>query len=246
MDTAGDAESAQAPLTVDLVADLQAGLLSDADAARVRRRIRDDPDATAIVDALAAVRNDLAALGTESATASDVPAEVTARIADALAAASASEAAGAKHAARPPLRALRITALVIGVIAAVSGVVFGTTSLLANPDPKSDGLVNAEHITVSSTAPIPLSVPQIREMLVSPTDYGFLGDDRRRTSCLSGLGYPAAIEILGAQPLQIDHRSAEVLVLPGDTPDMLTVYAVGANCSGIDTGLIATTSVPRA
>ena len=36
---------ADPPLTVELLADLQAGLLDDESAARVRRRVRDDPEA---------------------------------------------------------------------------------------------------------------------------------------------------------------------------------------------------------
>ncbi|CNL99331.1 Conserved alanine-rich protein of uncharacterised function [Mycobacterium tuberculosis] len=36
-----------------------------------------------------------------------------------------------------------------------------------------------------------------------------------------------------------------VLVLPGDTPDSLTVFAVAPNCSAADTGLLVSTQVPR-
>ncbi|KBJ20376.1 RNA polymerase sigma factor SigM [Mycobacterium tuberculosis] len=75
---------------------------------------------------------------------------------------------------------------------------------------------------------------------------GPLGDPSRRTSCLSGLGYPASTPVLGAQPIDIDARPAVLLVIPADTPDKLAVFAVAPHCSAADTGLLASTVVPRA
>lgn len=60
-----DKHSADAdpPLTVELLADLQAGLLDDATAARIRSRVRSDPQAQQILRALNRVRRDVAAMG---------------------------------------------------------------------------------------------------------------------------------------------------------------------------------------
>lgn len=109
----------------------------------------------------------------------------------------------------------------------------------------------AQHITVSKPAPvIPLSRPQVLDLLHHTPDYGPpggpLGDPSRRTSCLSGLGYPASTPVLGAQPIDIDARPAVLLVIPADTPDKLAVFAVAPHCSAADTGLLASTVVPRA
>ena len=60
-------DHAAAPLTVELLADLQAGLLDDDAAARVRSRIRADPEAAAILRALNRARRDVAAAGTDPA-----------------------------------------------------------------------------------------------------------------------------------------------------------------------------------
>ena len=68
---------------------------------------------------------------------------------------------------------------------------------------------------------------------------------RRRASCLSGLGYPASTRVLGARPVEINARPGVLLVLPGDTPNNLAVFAVALNCSAADTGLLANTQVPR-
>ncbi|HWS92539.1 MAG TPA: hypothetical protein VN306_08620, partial [Mycobacterium sp.] len=66
-----------------------------------------------------------------------------------------------------------------------------------------------------------------------------------RASCVSGLGYPASTQVLGARPIEINARPGVLLVLPGDTPDNLAVFAVALNCSAADTGLLASTQVPR-
>ncbi|MGB9226695.1 MAG: hypothetical protein WCB80_26345, partial [Mycobacterium sp.] len=59
------------PLTVELLADLQAGLLDDDAAARVRKQVRTDPHAQDMLRALNQVRRDVAAVG--GAPAPDAP-----------------------------------------------------------------------------------------------------------------------------------------------------------------------------
>ena len=84
----GDADDpVEGPVTVDLVADLQAGLLDDARAARLRHRARTEPDVAATLAALDRVRRDVSALGVDADSAPTVPAEVTATIGAALRAA---------------------------------------------------------------------------------------------------------------------------------------------------------------
>ena len=65
-------------LTAAVLADLQAGLLDDATAARVRRRARDDPEAARTLARFDAVRGELARLGTDASSAPDAPPDVTA------------------------------------------------------------------------------------------------------------------------------------------------------------------------
>ncbi|MEU0497190.1 hypothetical protein [Mycobacterium sp. NPDC006124] len=74
-------------VTVDLLADLGAGLLDDATAARLRQRARTDPEVKAAMAGLDRVRRDLAALGVDAASAAEVPDDVMARISEALRAA---------------------------------------------------------------------------------------------------------------------------------------------------------------
>ena len=60
-----DDAGADPPLTVEALADLQAGLLDDDAAARLRKQVRADPDAQQTMDALNRVRRDIAALNDE-------------------------------------------------------------------------------------------------------------------------------------------------------------------------------------
>ncbi len=227
------------PLTVEVLADLQAGLLDDETATRVRRRVRTDPQAAATLQALQRVRGDVAAAG--AAPAPDAPPEVLARVAESL------TGSRAAHAARPPLRPARVVAGIAGVCAVLAAVGIGTMSLLNEPDSIPGAPVTADHITVSTPVPvIPLSDAEIRELTRRPPDFGALANASQRASCLGGLGYPATQEVLGAQPVEVNARPGVLLVLTGDTSDSLVAYAVALNCSAADTGLLATTAIPRA
>jgi len=55
------------PITPELLADLQAGLLDDATAAALRQRVRTDSAAAGMLSALDRVRRDLADLGADQA-----------------------------------------------------------------------------------------------------------------------------------------------------------------------------------
>lgn len=239
---------ADPPLTVELIADLQAGVLDDEAAARVRRQVRADPQAEGVLRGLNQVRRDVAAAGSDPASAPEVPPEVTARISGALTSAPGAEptARGSAHSARPHIRPARLVAGIAGGCAALAAIGFGTAALINAPAPAPSTEPTAEHITVS-TPPmvIPLSQAELLTLLHRSPDYGPLSDPARRASCLSGLGYPASTQVLGGRSVEINARPGIVLVLPGDTPDNLAVFAVAPTCSAADTGLLADTQIPR-
>jgi hypothetical protein len=247
-DAAHDGEAGgDPPLTVELLADLQAGLLNDDEAARVRKQIRADPAAQEALRALNHVRRDLASLGGDSQSAPDIPPAVVARITAALRSAPVpARRSGAVHALRPPSHPTRTVAAAAGVVAAVAAIGVGTAALVHSPPPTPSAPSTAQHITVSRPpATIPLSAPEILALLDSRPDYGPLSDPGRRASCLTGLGYSGSTEVLGARPVEVSGRPAVLLVLPGDIPDRLTALAVAPNCSAADTGLLASTAVAR-
>ncbi len=242
---------ADVPITPGLLADLQAGLLDDASAARLRHRARTDPETARLLAALDRVRRDLAHLGTDAASAPDVPAAVTARVGAALQAThrvTGSARPPAAHSVRrsvPRMRRLQLVGVVAGLCAGVIAVGLGVVMLRA-PAPTPSAGPTAERITVSHPArDIPLSDPQIVGLLTRGPDYGPLADPQRRASCLSGLGYPATAMVLGARPVDMHGRPAVLMVLPADTPQSVVALVVAPNCSAAGTELLARTVLTR-
>ncbi|AQT83200.1 hypothetical protein B1R94_29135 [Mycolicibacterium litorale] len=150
---------------------------------------------------------------------------------------------GAAHAWRPTARTGRLVAAGVGAAAVVAAVGLGTSALLHSPAPTASTPTSANLITVTPT--LPLSGREISALVARSPDFGPLTDPKRRAACLSALGYPGSVQVLGAERMQIDGQPAVVLVLPGDRPELLVAVAVAANCSSVDTGLIADTTVRR-
>jgi hypothetical protein len=234
------------PLTVDALADLQAGLLDDDTAASLRKRVRTDPDAQQRMDALNRVRREVAALGSDAASAPAVAPAIVDGVGRALHAQSGQS--GAAHTVRRGRlpRSARMTVAAAGLVAAAVAVWLGTTALITAPAPTPSRPTTVEHITVSRPPmTIPLSDQQILALLDRVPDFGPLTDPQRRASCLAGLGYPADARVLGARPVEIAGRPAVLLLLPGDAAGAVTALAVAPTCSAVDTGLSADRIVHR-
>jgi hypothetical protein len=222
----GSAGHEPEPITPELLADPQAGLLDD-----VQAGLLDDVQAGLLDDA----------------SAPDVPAEVSARVGAALQAAPPHQGP-----AREPAHSVRHTprwqliGLVAGVGAVVVGAVLGGVMLVREPAPGRSAGPTAESITVSRpVSGLPLSNPQIVGLLSHSPDYGPLADPQRRASCLSGLGYSAATPVLGARPVDMHGRPAVLMVLAADTPRTLLALVVEPDCNSAHTGLLANTLVIR-
>jgi hypothetical protein len=249
----GDDAGADPPLTVELLADLQAGLLDDGTAARLRNRVRADPDAQQMVHALNRVRRDVARASTDISAAPAVTPAVIDSIGAALRAAppaarQSPSRSRPTHVVRPGSlpRPARVFAAVAGLAAAIVAVGAGTAALITTPAPTTNGPTTAQQITVSRPPmQIPLSDPQILALLDRKPDYGPLADPERRASCLGGLGYPVAAPVLGAQPMEIAGRSTVLLVLSGDTSGSVTALVVTPTCSSLNTGLLADRAINR-
>jgi hypothetical protein len=232
------------PPTVEALADLQAGLLDDDAAARLRKLVRTDADVRQTMDALNRVRREVAALGTDSSSAPDVDPAAVDRIGATLRA----ERAGAAHTVgrgRLP-RSARLTVAVTGLAAVAVAAWLGTRALIVAPVSTTSRPTTIEHITVSRPPQtIPLSDQQILVLVDHEPDFGPLTDPRRRASCLSGLGYPANAGVLGARPIEIAGHPAVLLLLPGDAPGAVKAVAVAPTCSAANTGLSADRIVTR-
>ncbi|MDT7764246.1 MAG: hypothetical protein QOC63_3666 [Mycobacterium sp.] len=234
-----DDERDDPPLTVDSLADLQAGLHDDNTAARLRKKVRTDPDAQQTVDALNRVRGDVAALSSDGASAPEVDPAVVNRIGAALRAQHSIRRGGLP-------RSGRLAVAAVGLIAVAVAAWLGTRALITAPASTTSRPTTIEHITVSRPPlSIPLSDQQILALVDHEPDFGPLTDPRRRASCLSGLGYPTNARVLGARPIDIAGHPAVLLVLPGDAPGDVKALAVAPTCSAANTGLSADRIVTR-
>ena len=234
-----DDERDDPPLTVDSLADLQAGLHDDNTAARLRNKVRTDPDAQQTMAALNRVRGDVAALSSDGSSAPEVDPAVVNRIGAAL---------RAQHAVRRGglPRSARLAVALTGLTAVAVAAWLGTRALITAPASTTSRPTTIEHITVSRPPEsIPLSDQQILALLDHAPDFGPLTDPHRRASCLSGLGYPANARVLGARPIDIAGHPAVLLLLPGDAPAAVKAVAVAPTCSAANTGLSADRIVTR-
>jgi hypothetical protein len=233
-----------APITIGVLADLQAGLLDDETAAHVRQRVRNDNALAGQLAALDRVRRDLVLLGADAPSAPEVPAAVTEHVAAALRAADDARSRDAGHAVRGARMQPRMIVAVIGTVAAFVAVGIGTAMLFRPAGPtRSDG-PTAEKITVSQPpSGFPLSAPELVALLGRPPDLGPLTDPQRRSSCLAGLGYPTSTPVLGAKRIQAGGQPLVVLLVPGAAQKAVNALVVRPNCSSADTGLLADTAL---
>lgn len=150
------------------------------------------------------------------------------------------------HSSRPLPSLSRIAAWAGGA-AAVIAIGVGTAALIRFPGDTPSGPRSLDAITVASapTAVLPLSEPEILELLDRRPEYGPLADPARRAGCLAGLGYPASTHLLGAREVTVNGHSGVVLLLPGTPEGTIIALAVAPHCSSADTGLLADTTVRR-
>ncbi|ORB00319.1 hypothetical protein BST33_11665 [Mycolicibacter minnesotensis] len=150
------------------------------------------------------------------------------------------------HASRPLPRFSRIAAWAGGA-AAVIAIGVGTSALIRLPGDTASGPRTFDAITVESapTAVLPLSEPEILELLDRRPEYGPLSDPARRAGCLAGLGYPASTQILGAREITVNGHPGVLLLIPDTPAGNVIALAVAPHCSSADTGLLADTTVRR-
>ncbi|WP_370333562.1 hypothetical protein [Mycolicibacterium hippocampi] len=240
MDSGGGPQPDSGPLqlTPELLADLQAGLLDDATAGRVRRQARNDPEAARVIAGLDAVRRELAHLGADEESAPAVPARVTARVGAALRTAPPPDPAAGR--ARPRLTGVQRAGLVTGLCAAAAAVVLGVVRLPQDPGP-----AHSAGPTAAAPGGFPVPAEQLHAALSQPQDLGPLADPQRLASCLTGLGHSPTLAVLGGRRVEVTGRPALLLLLPGSTPEQINAVVVAPTCNAVHTGLVAETVLAR-
>ena len=210
------------------LAEIDAGLPDDAEAARRRAAVAGDPHVEGVLDALAATRADLAAL-----PAPAVPPDVEARWAEALAAEGAAapehhpvrRRAGTRRWAGRPL--LVAAALAAVVAAGVGALLPGAPEPPAPAEPPVLAVARVDLVAAATAA-------------VGTTDVGALADPGHRAGCLRTVA-PAAVDepLLGGRRVVLDGRPGVLLVLATGTRGGLRIVTVDPAC-GPDGGRLLT------
>jgi hypothetical protein len=246
-----------AELPVDLLADLDAGLLEPAEAAEVRAAVARDPQAAAVLAALDTTRAELGALADPP-----VPAQYAARWEAALTAEAAtslrtvSDPASTPHDSGPTqpdagddteaagplprLRSLsgrrrwavvrlrRVRPALAAAVVLAAAVIGGVVWTPRDPTPLS-----LEGVDLATAG---LAVR-------GDFDVGHLADPARRAGCLSAVAPPGLSPdalLLGGRDVIVDGRRGVLLLLAGGGPGRLHVVVVEPDC-GPEGGVLLST-----
>ena len=92
---------------------------------------------------------------------------------------------------------------------------------------------------------IGLSDTQLLSLLSQQPELGAFDDPRRRADCLSNLGYPPGVKVLGGRSLEVNGRPGVLILLPDGAPGSIVGLVVTTDCTAEDAGLLAHTVVKR-
>jgi len=231
--TGTEGPAPERPLSLELLADLHAGVLDAPDADEVRRRVETQPAAQEALAALDATVADLRAAGSLA-----MPADVAARLDAAIAA----EVAASRPVPVVDLSTRRrrrgwAGAGLLAAAAAAAGVVaLGTGPIETAGTPRAEN------------PPLALAGDDLGGGLddaLGATDYGPLSRPAALRACLQANGVTLAGEPLGAREVTLDGQPGVLLVLPTGQIARFRLLVVGADCGPGNPSLIASDTVGR-
>ncbi|WP_190819841.1 anti-sigma factor [Saccharopolyspora pogona] len=241
------------PWSVDLLADLHAGVLDQQTADQLRVQVQDDPEAREILAALDATSADLAALPPLTIP-DDVSARIDAALENEVRAWAQQQAATAPPAepVAPPAeqggqvidfaaakqrrrRRFTLGAGLAGVAAAAAAVVFSV--LPSNTDTSGSNQAQPQPAATGG-APAPLALrgeqvtlngEQFGEIMKSEQYSSALTDPQWLIGCLQANGVNSG-KPLGAREITLNGKPAQLLVLQGGAIGKFRLLAVGPEC----------------
>lgn len=191
------------PYSPELIADLHADALPPEVAAALWPRVRQDPEARRVLDALDATTHALADLGADASMAAPIPADVLAHVLP------------AGHDELAARRRRRWLAAGAGVAAAAAAVVVAFV-VVDRPEPA-----------------VPQAVPTIGADLPADALLAALGktDALADTAgCLEANGLSRSAPVLGTSHIEFDGKDAVLILTSGPRAPQVRALIVGAGC----------------
>ncbi|MEU6641492.1 hypothetical protein ABZ863_02990 [Saccharomonospora sp. NPDC046836] len=232
------------PWSVDVLADLHAGVLSESEAAELWPRVNADPEARAIIEALDATSADLANLA--SAPIEPMPADVAARIDAALAQEQQARGSNVVSIGAARKRRNRAIGWGAGFLAAAAAVVAAVVITVPNTtNDQTDGVAQpappaagAPSLSLSS-GNLGGAVGEINGV----RDFGPLGNEQRLDACLEANGIDPDRKAIGIRPATIDGQEAVIVLYTTGRLAQYQLVAVAADCGPDNPGLLVNRTI---
>ncbi len=234
------------PWSVDVLADLHAGVLDEREAAELWPRVNADPDARAIIEALEATTADLSALA--DAPVEPMPAEYAARIDAALAAEMRSRQAppafqGAPETSEQVAPVVDIAAARrrrnkrvgwgTGIVTVAAAAIAAVAIIVPTGQESSPG-------GVAQPPPAPPVGPTVggdgkgAEALVGGAvgvrDFGPLQTEERLDACIAANGMDPDVRPEGIRPVNVEGKAGVMVMYTTGKLAQFRIVAFGADC----------------
>ncbi|HEU5473117.1 MAG TPA: hypothetical protein VFV67_20920 [Actinophytocola sp.] len=244
------------PWSVDVLADLHAGVLDAETSARLWPAVNADPEARAVIEALDTVKVELGQLA--GAPPAPMPAHFAARLDAALA-----TEAGRARAPRPadssaaPVidltearrRRNRRVGLGAAVLTAAAAAVAVTIAIFPSGSTGGSPVPGQAASAPAATPPLPVDTDNISAAIGgirAQRDYGALKDQSGLDECLRANNIdPTKAETLGVRPIMLDRTKPAIMAMLG-TGELgkFRVVIVEPTCSAANPGLLVDTPLP--
>jgi hypothetical protein len=247
--TRGTGVPDRSPWSVDLLADLHAGVLDPRESAQLWAQVNTDPQARAIIDALDSVKDGLEQL--RDAPAPPMPAHFAARL-DAALDAEARRAFSGPQAGAPVIdlaearrKRSRRMAWGVGALTAAAAAVAVTVAVLPGTKQTTDGVaapVPSASEGTNAEPPLALKTEDIGSVagqLGGKKDYGPLKDQAGLDKCLETNGLdPAKAQTIGVRPVTLDEKPGVMAMLTTGEATKFRILVVQADCTKLFNGTI--------
>lgn len=212
------------PWSVDVLADLHAGVLDERESARLWPLVREDPEAQAILDALEATTTDLA--GLSAAPVEPMPAGYAARLDAAIAAEVRQTFPQNVESPQAPAPVLDLDAARrrrnkrlgwgAGLLTAAAAVAAAIAIVVPSGQQNPSTPPVAAPPGPSASGPLALNSDQPEAAVGSAMgarDFGPLGDQQRLDACLSANNFDPAVRPAGVRTVTVDGKPGVLVIL---------------------------------